>query len=153
MSSIIAFKVAGLLALCICLLVLLVFLWALPRLRWWPECAFQLIARPKLGLWRTIAVLIASAALLVLILPPGLGLPLTPLVWLTLAPHLAAAWTTRAAWKSDSLDTKSKAARVRNRLLERRGEETRVSPDQVWPEYVIDEARAARQAKYRPPGL
>jgi hypothetical protein len=153
MSSLIAFKVAGLLALCLCLMLTLVLIWALPRLRWWPECAFQLIARPKLGLWRASAVLIGSAALLVLALPPGLGLPLTPLVWLTIAPHLAAAWTTRAAWKSDPLETRLKAARVRNRLLERRGEDARVSADQLWAEYVIDEARAARQANYRPPGL
>ena len=153
MSSVIAFKLAGLLALCVCLLLALVLVWALPRLRWWPECAFQLMARPKLGLWRTVAVLIASAALLVLFLPPALGLPLTPLVWLTIVPHLAAAWITRAAWKSDGVETKFKAARVRNRLLERRGEDARVSPEDVWPQYVIDEARAARQDRYRPSGL
>jgi len=114
---------------------------------------FQVMARPKLGLWRAVAVLIATAAILVLILPPPLGLPLTPLAWLTIAPHLTAAWITRAAWKKDGVDAKLKAARVRNRLLERRGEDTRVSVEQAWPEYVIDEARAARQSKYRPPGL
>ena len=153
MSSVIAFKLAGLLALCLCLLLLLLLVWCLPKLRWWPECVFQVIARPKLGLWRVVAVLIATAAILVLFLPPTLGLPLTPLAWLTIAPHLTAAWITRVAWKKDGVDTKLKAARVRNRLLERRGEDARVSVDLAWPEYVIDEARAARQSNYRPPGL
>ena len=152
MTATLGLKFAALIAFCAVLLLVLLATYGIMRLRWWPECAFQVTVRPTIGMWRIAVVLIAAGVVLVLALPLPVGLPLTPLVWLTVAPHLAAVWINRAAWKADALETRRRAARVRNRLLERRGEDKRVSVHALWAEYVIDEARAARQARYRPPG-
>lgn len=117
---------------------------------WWPTVLFQAGQRPRLVFWPLGLTYVVFTG--VRFLPFGApGLSAASLAWLFLAPQITSWWATRQAWTADDEHKRESARAVRNRLRDRIGE-----PEQPvgisWPQYIVDVARAERQAKYEPPG-
>lgn len=117
---------------------------------WWPTVLYQAGQRPRSVYWPLFLSFVALTT--VGFLPFGnAGLSAAALIWLFAAPRFAGWWATRRAWANDPLVTQEAARTVRNRIRERSGEPEQPE-GQSWPEYIVDVARAERQAKYEPPG-
>lgn len=117
---------------------------------WWPSVVFQTGQRPRayvpwlIGTFATIAILgyvIFDAA----------GLATGSLLWFIFAPAVIVPRATKTAWKSDNEDQREGALAVRNRVRLAAGE-PELDGTECWNQYVLDRARAERQAEYQPPG-
>jgi Na+-transporting methylmalonyl-CoA/oxaloacetate decarboxylase gamma subunit len=125
----------------------------LARGPWWPSLIFQAGRRPQL-FWTWLAASFALLFLLGATLAGGAGIAFAALAWLVLAPRIIGPVASRIAWKRDRRLAKDKvtaALAIRNRIRRAR-DESELADGLFWAEYVLDNARAEIQARYKPPG-
>lgn len=117
---------------------------------WWPSVVFQTGQRPRAYAPWLIGTFVAVAAFGYTFLG-GAGLAMATLLWFIFAPAVIVPRATKAAWKSDNEDQREGALAVRNRARLAAGE-PELDGTECWNQYVLDRARAERQAEYQPPG-
>lgn len=134
----------------IILLALLGGLTLLVRRPWWPSVIFQTGQRPRIYVPWLIGSFAVPAIVGAAIFGPA-GLAIMTLLWFAFAPPFIGPRGTKASWDSDKPEERAEALAVRNRIRSALGE-TDLDGKTYWNQYVLDRARAIRQAKYRPPG-
>jgi hypothetical protein len=139
---------AGALGVTAGMLTSLVFLLRRP---WWPTLIFQTGLRPREYVpWQ--AGTFAGFAIFGYALLGNAGFTLMTLVWFVFAPAIVVPRATRRIWAADSEDDRAAALAIRNRMRAAAGE-AELDGSNFWSQYVLDRARADRQAQYRPPGV
>ncbi|MEL0210901.1 MAG: hypothetical protein VW891_10020, partial [Novosphingobium sp.] len=81
----------------------------------------------------------------------GAGLAVATLLWFILAPAVIVPRATKAAWNADTEEQRTAALAVRNRVR-LAARQSKLDGTECWNQYVLDRARAERQAEYQPPG-
>ena len=79
------------------------------------------------------------------------GLAMATLLWFILAPAVIVPRATKAAWNADTEEQRKAALAVRNRVR-LAARQPKLDGTGCWNQYVLDRARAERQAEYQPPG-
>lgn len=117
---------------------------------WWPSVVFQTGQRPRAYAPWLIGTFAAVAVLGYTFLG-GAGLAMATLLWFILAPAVIVPRATKAAWNADTEEQRVSALAVRNRVR-LAARESELDGTECWNQYVLDRARAERQAEYQPPG-
>lgn len=120
---------------------------------WWPSLIFQASRQPRIfGIWLagSLAALVTAGT----VLAAEAGLAFALLVWVICIPRIVGPLASRTIWKRDLKDSTTlvtEALAVRNRIRRANGD-AEIAAGQFWPQYVLDQARAQMQARYKPPG-
>ncbi|HEX7855064.1 MAG TPA: hypothetical protein VF503_15350 [Sphingobium sp.] len=117
---------------------------------WWPSVMFQAGQRPQI--YRSWLFWTGGTAIVLGYIAFGTaGVAMATTIWIIFAPRFIVARATKTAWKADEPPKRAAALAVRNRI--RRGaNEAEYAGSECWDQYVLDSARAERQARYQPPG-
>lgn len=124
--------------------------WLLYTRPWWPSLLYQAVQHPGSYIPWLSATLIASDVLGYSVCGAA-GLWCANLLWVLVAPSIIVPRIAQKVWKDDTPETRDAALAVRNRIRASAGQAP-LDGSQCWNQYVLDTARAERQAQYRAPG-